>query len=224
MSMLFLASLAFLITHLGISSTPLRGALVDSLGENVYLAFYSLLAAVTLGAMIYAWIAVGQTAVVWSSGLAGTAVARALMPIAMILLVAGLMAKNPTAVKQEAAVNEGIPAILKVTRHPVQWAILIWAVAHLVTNGDQASILFFSTFAVLSGAGTIAMDGRHRARQEPAWQQFYGATSNLPFAAIVSGKTRLAMGDLNWVAVGIGLVLFVVVYIFHEFVSGVPLY
>lgn len=224
MSMLVLAALVFLITHLGISSTPVRGVLIDALGENIYLGFYSLLAAVTLGALIYAWLEVGATDVVWALGVTGTAIARAIMPVALILLVAGLMARNPTAVKMDAAVSEEIPGVLRITRHPVQWAIFLWALAHLVSNGDQASIVFFGTFAVLAGLGTIALDKKHGARQEPEWQRFYGVTSNVPLVAIVSGRTRLQLSELDWLAVGIGIVLFVGLYMFHDLVSGVSLY
>ncbi len=225
MSTLALASLAFLVTHLGISSTPLRGVLVRTLGENGYLGLYTLVAFATLGAMIYAWVNLPQTEFVRVPGLAATAVARALMPISAVLLVAGLMAKNPTAVKMDATVGgESVDGILKITRHPLQWAILIWAVAHLVANADQASLVFFGTFAIVSGVGTIAMDRRFRAREDPAWQRFFSTTSNVPFAAIVAGRTRLQAGELNWAAIGIGIVLFVVLYMFHEWVSGVPLY
>ncbi|MEX2490061.1 MAG: NnrU family protein [Pseudomonadales bacterium] len=224
MSMLVLAALVFLVTHLGISSTPVRGMLIGVMGENIYLGFYSLLAAVTLGALIYAWLEVGPTEIVWSLGVTGTAIARALMPIALILLVAGLMAKNPTAVKMDAAVSEEIPGILKVTRHPVQWAIFLWATAHLMSNGDQASIVFFGTFAVLAGIGTIALDKKHGARQEQEWQHFYAVTSNVPFLAVITGRTRLQLSEQDWLAIGVGVVLFVGLYMFHDLVSGVSLY
>ena len=54
MELLAIAALAFLVTHLGISSTPLRGMLFASLGERVYQGLYSLVAVATLGLMIYA--------------------------------------------------------------------------------------------------------------------------------------------------------------------------
>ncbi len=41
---LALATAFFLASHVGISSTPLRGALVRALGEGPYLALYSLVA------------------------------------------------------------------------------------------------------------------------------------------------------------------------------------
>ena len=42
------ASVLFLVTHLGISSTPLRGSLVGVLTERGFLGVYSLVALATL--------------------------------------------------------------------------------------------------------------------------------------------------------------------------------
>ncbi len=48
MGQLTLASIVFVAAHLGVSSTPLRAALVRAIGDRAYLGVYSLLAAVTL--------------------------------------------------------------------------------------------------------------------------------------------------------------------------------
>ena len=51
--LLVLATAAFLLTHF-VASTPLRPALVNALGEWPYRGVYSLVAALTLGWMIWA--------------------------------------------------------------------------------------------------------------------------------------------------------------------------
>ena len=224
MDLLLLASVLFFGTHLGISSTPLRGLLLKAIGERGYLGLYSLLAAITLGFMIYAYAHVGHGDFIWLPNVAEHAITKAIMPFAFILLVSGLMAKNPTAVMSDAAVEAPLAGILKITRHPVQWAILLWAVGHIISNGDQASITFFGTFALLAAVGMAAIDARRRFREEPAWQRFYATTGSVPLAALISGKTSLKSNELNWLAIGIGIVLFVVVYIFHKAIAGVGLY
>ncbi len=41
-----------------------------------------------------------------------------------------------------------LPTNLKrVMRHPFLWGVTLWAVAHLLTNGDLASLLLFGSFA-----------------------------------------------------------------------------
>jgi len=38
----------------------------------------------------------------------------------------------------------------RVTRHPMLWGVTLWSVAHLIANGDLASILLFGSFVVFS--------------------------------------------------------------------------
>lgn len=224
MDLLLLASVLFFGTHLGVSSTPLRGSLVSRVGERGYLGIYSLLAAVTLGFMIYAYTHVSHANFIWLPNIAEHAFTKTLMPFAFILLVSGFAAKNPTAVMGDAALEAPLAGIFKITRHPVQWAILLWALGHLVSNGDMASITFFGTFALLSAFGMAAIDARRRFREEPAWQEFYDVTSTIPFMAMARGKNSLTLAELDWVSVGVAIVLFVLVYIFHKDIAGVALY
>ena len=46
---LSLACLLLLVTHLGVSSTPLRPWLIRTLGESVYLGGYAILALLAIG-------------------------------------------------------------------------------------------------------------------------------------------------------------------------------
>ena len=224
MMLLICAAILFLVTHLGVSSTPLRGMLVGAIGEQAYLGIYSLVSAITIGFLIYAYVHMPHTDFVWVPGLAAHGFAKAVMPFAFILLVGGLMAKNPTAVMADAAVNAPLDGMIRIVRHPVQWAILLWAIGHIVANGDLASIIFFGTFAAVSALGMLALDAKRRHRPEPAWQAFYAHTSYWPFGAIVTGRVKLAGSDLNWLAIGIGIVLFVAVYMGHGYIAGVSLY
>jgi len=56
-----------------------------------------------------------------------------LMMLSLILVVAG-----------------NLPAgnIKKMTKHPMVTAVILWSAAHLLVNGDIASILLFGTFLV----------------------------------------------------------------------------
>ncbi len=82
------------------------------------------------------------------------------MPIAFTFLLGGFMARNPTAVGQEsqiATVGQGT-GLVRITRHPFQWAVVLWSVAHIIANGDVASLLFFGSLGTLSLAGTFLID------------------------------------------------------------------
>ena len=224
---LSLSCLLFLGTHLVVSSTGLRAWLVGVVGESAYLAGYSICALVILGVMIDSYVALEHNTYVWQPTVGHHFIAKIIMPIALVLLAAGLMSKNPTGVKMEEVVHQvtgyHMPGILKITRHPVQWGILLWSVAHLIANGDAASIVFFGTFALLSGLGSMAMDLKRRHLTDPDWLEFYSQTSNIPFAGLLAGKSRLAIGDINWVSVITGLTLYATLYYFHGLIAGVSL-
>ena len=139
---------------------------------------------------------------------------------AVVLLVMGTMTRNPTAIKMESAINDDLQGTLKITRHPTQWAILLFSVGHLIANGDKASIVFFGTLGLVSFFGTFAMDARKKDPDNEDWQTFYARTSNIPFAALLSGRATIVKGDINFLAIGIGIALYGGIYWLHNMVSG----
>ncbi len=220
MTLLIVSCIAFLALHMGISSTPLRGMLLGALGQKGYLGFYSLLSLASLGAMIYAYGGLAHTDFVWAPNPIGYKITKLLVLLAIVLLVMGTMTKNPTAVMMDDAINQDLAGILKITRHPTQWAILLYSIGHLIANGDKASIVLFGTLAIMSGVGMVAMDARKKANADEKWQAFYNQTSAVPFAAIASGRTSLKLSELNWVAAAIGVALYGSIYWLHDMVSG----
>jgi len=209
MDLLIAACLGFLITHLGISGTPLRGILVDKLGTNAYIGLYSLLAFVMLGFLIYAYSETPHTNFIW-------------YPSAEIYKVTKVVVftPNPTAVMSESALDNQVAGVMKITRHPLQWGICIFSLAHLAANGDVASIWLFSTLAILSFVGMLSMDQRRRAETDDKWKSFLAQTSMVPFGAIISGKQKLTLADINWIGLVAGIALYVLIYWFHSWVSG----
>lgn len=220
MTLLAISCAAFLVLHIGVSSTPLRGLLRNAAGENGYLGIYSLLAFASLGAMIYFYAGIDHADFVWAPSQLAYKITKVFLLVAIVLIVVGIMTRNPTAVKMESAIDSDVPGALKITRHPLQWGILLFAVGHMIANGDQTSIVFFGTLALVSAVGMVAIDKRKRANSDEKWQAFFETTSLIPFAAMVAGKTTLKIGEVNWLAVGIGVALYATIYWFHDYVSG----
>ncbi len=228
MVQLILAALLFLGTHLGISSSPLRGRLAGALGERGYLLLYSAVAAASLVYLIQLYNELPRFDYLWMPSPELHWVAKALVPVALILAVGAFLVRNPTALGGgvlPASGEDPEPArgVLRITRHPFQWGVLLWAVAHVAANGDTLSVVFFSTFAVLAGLGTLLLDRKKAATLGVAWGPFARATSNVPFLAILRGRNRLVLREL-WLPVVLGLTLAMALFRGHAWVSGVRIF
>lgn len=219
MAMLALAAAVFLVTHF-VPSTPLRPGLVGVLGEKAYLGLYSLVSLAALAWTIWAYLRapyerlwIGDEFKAW---------VVVLMPVSLVMIAAGGLTKNPSAVRQESLLRSlGEPrGILRVTRHPIQWGIALWALLHLIARGDTASVLFFGGFAVLAILGTVLIDARKGKTLGADWQRFASVTSNVPFAAIIQGRNQFRFGEIGWKKVLIGLALYFVLVFLHPYLFG----
>ena len=215
---LALATTTFLVTHFA-PSTPVRPALVRAVGEWPYRGLYSLVAFATLGWMIWAY-AQAPVEPLWP-GL--RLVPLAVMPFAFVLLACGYF-RNPTMVGAEKLLASDDPArgVIRITRHPLMWAIMLWAASHVLARGDVASVIFFGGLFALAAIGTISMDSRKK--ENPDWSRFEHLTSNVPFVAIAQGRNRIVWREIGWSRPAIGMAAFVLVLLFHSAIFGAPPY
>jgi uncharacterized membrane protein len=214
---LYFACAAFLATHF-VSSTPLRGALVSRVGENGYRGIYSLAAFATLGWMIFAY-ARAPAEPLWPGLRWAPAI---VMPVAFILVACGLFARNPTIVGADRLLRNPDPArgIIRVTRHPLMWGIMLWAAAHILARGELKSSVFFGTLLALAGLGTLAMDARKAKTMPGDWPRFAALTSHLPFVAIARGRNRFDAAEIGWRNPAIGLALYALFFWAHAWLFG----
>jgi uncharacterized membrane protein len=188
------------------------------MGQWFYTGLYSLVAFATIGWMSWAYARAPIEPL-----FAGLRLAPAiLLPFAFILLAAGLFARNPTIVGADRLLKSPDPArgMIRVTRHPIMWGFLLWAVAHILARGDLKSLVFFGTFAVLAGLGTVLMDRRKAQELGEDWQRFAAVTSNLPFAAIAQGRNRFDANEIGWRNPAIGLALYALFFWLHPMLFG----
>jgi uncharacterized membrane protein len=220
---LVIAGIAFVGSHTLLSSTRLRGSLRDQIGEQGFLLIYSLTGLVT-----FAWFVVAYAHApflpVWSPPRWTRWVPIALMPLATLLLVAGYTTPNPTAVGMERAsrADDPAPGILRVTRHPVMWALGLWAVSHLAANGDFAAMWFFGVIGALALGGTALIDRKKRLALGGNWHRLAGVTSNVPFAALAAGRTRLRWREIGILRSFAAILLYGVLFLAHPLFAGVP--
>ncbi len=220
---------AFVLGHLLLSSVPVRTPLIARLGRWPFLALYAGLA---LAAFIWMNMAYLQAPFIqlWPDQMWSRWLSVLLMPLACILLVAGVLTANPAAVGQERLLEQADPApggIQAITRHPVLWAIALWAALHLAANGDVASLIFFGGFLALCLLGMLHIDARRRAAHGDLWNRYAARTGFIPFLAILTGRIAIRPGQLarsiGWTRIGTGLALYAAFLFGHRYVIDVPL-
>jgi uncharacterized membrane protein len=194
---LVLAAVFFAGIHLGIAGTSLRDRAIAALGSGGYLGAFSV---ASVAGLVWMIVAYNHAPYLPTWGMLGwwKPVAIVLMLPAVLLVVIGLATPNPTSVAQEDRLAQPAHGIVRVTRHPFLTGVALWALVHLVGNGDAASLVFFATWAVVALAGTVSIDAKRRRLAGPAkWDPFAAQTSITPFAAIAAGRNRFSMREIG---------------------------
>lgn len=133
MGLLVLGLALFFSLHVLTSFRDARDTLIARYGERRYKAVYSALSGVGF-VLIVVGMSQSDTIALWEPPSWGHSAARWVMPIAFILLAGAYVPSN----------------IKRLTAHPMLWGFFLWAVLHLLANGDLASVLLFGAFAAYS--------------------------------------------------------------------------
>jgi len=143
MTLLIIGIIVFLGVHLLPTFPDLRGKWMARLGEGGYRTLFSILS--LLGFVLIVWgFAKAPVIQVWSPPNWTRYVAMVLMVPVFILLIAAYL---PGEIKAKV-------------KHPFLVAIKTWALAHLIANGDLASIILFGSFLAYAAFDRIAI--KHR--------------------------------------------------------------
>ncbi|MGQ0834861.1 MAG: NnrU family protein [Gammaproteobacteria bacterium] len=213
---LIAAAAFFLLIHFGVAGTKLRDAIVARIGMRPYRAVFSIL---SLGGIVWLVAAYSRAPLVplWTAPPWTKYVALVLVFAAFPLVVIGLLTPNPTTANFESLLKRDnvVQGMIRITRHPFLWGVALWALAHLIVNGDAASLVLFGSFLFLALAGTASIDAKRKRAFGDQWERFAAATSNVPFAAIGSGRNRLVIGEIGLWRIAVAVVLFAVVLYFH---------
>lgn len=226
MGHLIAAAVTFAVLHLLVAGTKLRDHIVAVLGERPYLGLFSLTTFVVIGWLAWAYsraFSSSANAGYWTTPMWLKWSCGGLVLLAMLAIIIGVTTPNPTAVQQEQLLETDQPArgVLRITRHPFLWGVALWSAAHLMANGDRASLLLFSTFLIVAVAGTTSIDHKRRRRYGPSWDTFARKTSNLPFVAILSKRNELRMGEIGAWRIAVALAVYVGVVLAHPWLFGV---
>ena len=143
MTLLIIGIIVMIGIHLVPTFPELRERLVGQLGQNGYRLLFSVVS--TLGLVLLIWgFAKAPVVQVWSPPSWTRYVAMVLMLPVFVLLIAAYV---PGQIKAKV-------------KHPFVDAISTWALAHLIANGDFASILLFGSFLAYSVFDRITLKRR----------------------------------------------------------------
>lgn len=226
MTNLIAAAVFFVLLHLLVSGTRARDALVLRLGAGPYMGLFSL---ASLAGLIWLGFAFGDARVspandvLWGPSAATRHLQLAIQLIALLLIVVGLTTPNPTSVRQEGALDrpDVVRGILRVTRHPFLWGVAIWALGHLLVNGEAASLILFGSMLALALFGTASIDAKRKRVLGLKWDPFAVQTSNVPFLAIAQGRQPLSLGEIGWWRIVLGVVIWAALAWGHPYIAGV---
>ncbi len=219
MTLLILAAALWVFVHVGISGTSLRDGAVARLGEGRFMLAFSIASVVSITLLVLAW-QNAETTFLWSAPAWLRWVLAALMLPSFVLFMASHK-RNPTAVGNKG-LGEEPRGIQRVTRHPMLMSFAIWALVHVIGNGDTAALVFFGAFLVTAAAGMPSIDAKLARRYGQAWAGFAAKTSILPFGAILAGRNRLVLSEIGWMPPVVGLILWAALLHFHRAVFGLP--
>jgi uncharacterized membrane protein len=219
---LIVLSVAFALTHIVLSHRPIRGGLIKVMGEWPFRGLYSMISLVSLGgAGVLFWRNRHIGPLLWElPGWLMLALTIPLMLVALLLLVTSLANPSPAAMMPAAMAARGV---LRVTRHPMNIGIGLIGLAHLIGNGWLGDVAFFGSLAVVGLLGPWHQDRRKAVELGEPYQELQKQTSIVPFAAILSGRNRLVLGELKLPLILIAVVLFAVFLYFHGNLFGIKL-
>jgi len=182
MSLLLVGLILFFAIHLLPVSVSLRQQAVERLGEYGYKGVFALVSLLGLTLIVYA-MGEREYIVIWQPPVWPQHLALVMMLPASILLVAAYM---PTNVK-------------RYTRHPMLWGVSIWAIAHLLANGDLGSMILFFSFLVYSLFDMWSSNRRGANKRQDPRPLFFDV------GVVVAGTAVYAL-----------------LYYLHPHISGVP--
>ncbi|KAA1182638.1 NnrU family protein [Rhizobium tropici] len=188
MALLILGIVLFLGIHLVRVVAPgLRSSMIASLGESGWKIAYSIASIVTLIILIYGFGQARDMTPIWSPPFWMSHITILLMLFAMICLVASLLPAGHIAVR---------------TKHPMVLSMKIWALAHLLSNGDGAAMLLFAAFLAWGVILRISLKRRERA----------GEITLRPFVSAKYDLYAIVIGAIVWA---------LIVWKLHAWIIGV---
>lgn len=164
-------------------AAPTRSAWVERAGEGTYKGGFAFALVASLVLMVLGWRATPPV-LVYSPPLWGPTAAIPLMALGLLLFVAS-----------------GVPTNIKrILRHPQLTGVATWSAAHLLSNGDDRSLVLFGGLGLWAILEMLFIN-----RRDGAWEK--------PGAVPPQAELRPLIATV---------VAFALLYFVHPYIAGVP--
>jgi uncharacterized membrane protein len=180
MTLLLLGIVIFLGMHLVRVVAPgLRASVIERQGKGVWMGIYTAISLAGLLLIIYGFgEARAVTGMLYNPPVFVKHISLLLMLLAFICLAAGFLPAGRIAVA---------------VKHPQVLSIKIWALAHLLANGETSSVLLFGSFLAWAVILRISLKRRERAGEKVL--PVFRSTSNDLLAVVIGA---VAYGLFVW--------------------------
>ncbi len=180
MTFLILGIVIFLGMHLVRVVAPgLRASVIERQGKGAWMGIYAVISLIGLLLIIYGFgEARAVTGMLYNPPVFLKHISLLLMLLAFICLAAGFLPAGRIAVA---------------VKHPQVLSIKIWALAHLLANGETSSVLLFGSFLAWAVILRISLKRRERAGEKVL--PVFRSTSNDLLAVVIGG---VAYGLFVW--------------------------
>lgn len=180
---LWLGVIIWSLVHAMPSAAPgVRTSLIERLGEGPYKGVFALTIVASIVLMVLGWRS-ATADIVYEPPMWGRHLAMLLMLIAFLLF----------------AFSHGKSNLKRFIRHPQLTAVVVWAIAHLLANGDSRSVVLFSMLGI--------------------WALFEMVLLNRRDGAPALPEPRPWSAELKPVVIGV--VMYVVFLLIHPYLFGV---
>lgn len=195
------SNVAFVGTHF-VMSHPLRAPMVRVLGAGGFQIAYTVVSFATLAWVYLAFVA-APPADLPGSGDIGW-IAASLITLPAMILLAGSFVGNPAlpTPQAEAQARAEPRGVFRVTRHPMMWAIGLWALSHMVLFWSTRTMITAAAMGTLALVGARLQDGKKAELMGDAWAEWSSRTSYWPrWGQLLSvGAVPLVAGTVLWLA------------------------
>jgi uncharacterized membrane protein len=190
LAVLVLGLAVFLGAHMFVTRRDTRAALIGRVGEWPYKGLFSLVALAGLVLIVWGFAHYRATGYVqvWVPPTWMRHVTVALVWPAIILVTAAYFPGN----------------IKRTLKHPMLVGVKLWAVAHLLSNGDLGSIILFGAILAWAVYDRISLKHRTDAGAPP-----------IPVGGWRNDALAVVVGTLLYLALG---------FVFHPLFVGVPVF